>query len=293
MKIPTLRSYLVPSFIAQPIVSINGKTLTVEPIRVEHWHQAEVTKIEGNLDLDLKAALEEMELGSDASIAVYVTVFSRLTKIKSVSEIVPLVSGSNAFALDLVERTMGGYLVVEVVVVCVDPGASASPLSPSSFDVLETWDFLAELEGDSPRANVQLVKFEGLKEKALWEITSTVPEDLDEWRFASVSTAIQVNLSSASYAKIQSDPMYQLQYCVDFMWESLLMIVQNEDALSMAMTDLSQCPGSLIKTSARVVHSIFGNSQPLYADILYYVQNKPSHVRAILQDRAARLVGLK
>lgn len=293
MKVPTLRSYLVPSFMAQPIVSINGKIMADEPIRVEHWHQAEVTKIEGSLELDLRAALADMELGSDASIGVYVTAFSRLTKIKSVSEIVTLVSGSNTFMLDLMDRTMGGYLVVEVVVVCLDPGASSSPLSPSSFDVIETWDFLAELEGDSPRANVQLVKFEGLKEKALWEITSTVPEDLDEWRFASVSTAIQVNLSVESYAKIQSDPMYQMQYCVDFMWESLLLIVQNEDALSMAMTELNQCPGSLIQTSARVVHSIFGNSQPLYADILHYVQNKPSHVRAILQDRAARLVALK
>ena len=293
MKIQTLKSYLVPSSLPEPTVRINGLLLGPEAIQVEHWHQSAATQIVATIEIDTKKTLADIGLGEDASLGGYVTAFSRLTKIKSVSQIFNIDSGNVEIVLDVSERSSGGYLLLEVVIICQDQGLSAQPLSPNTFDVLATWNYVAELEGDSPRANVQLVNFEGVKEKALWEIVSFPPEELEDWKFASISSVIQVNLSADAYLKLKSDSVYQIQYCVDFMWEAIVLATYSEEILTSVFRDSENSPGSLIRTCAEIIKSVFGHQEPTHSDVVHFVQTKPSHVRAILQDRAARMLRIK
>jgi hypothetical protein len=259
-----------------------------EAVAIDQWHQSLPTKISVTISLELSAILGHLGLKEDAKLGLYLTAMSDTGR-KIVSA--PSDVADNGAECDfLIEpHQLAGRMRLEVHIFCLEEGTNPGEFSPKSLDILATWEFKCELEGELPRGAIEEVDFDGDYRNALWQITKSLPSEPEDWRFADLSSCIRITLNGRFYREIGDQTSYSLALAGDFVWAIIEAALSDRNTLEYILNYTETESGTLLSTCSSAVRAVFGTED--VGEILFKFERQMSLMKSKAQSISSSIVG--
>ena len=259
-----------------------------ETVVIESWHQSLPTRVSARISLRLSTVLSSLDLKPDAKLGVFISARSEAGR-KMVSQ-PEIVADNGAECILLVEpHQLAGKMTIDVNLFCQDSGSEAGQFAPKPLDIVSSWEFKCELEGDLPRGAIEELDFDGDHKNALWQITKALPSEPEDWRFADLSSCIRITLNSKLYRTIGDQPAYSLALAGDFVWAILEASLTDMSTLEFVLENAAGECGTLVSTCASAVRSVFGTDD--LSDIFFKFERQPSLMKSKAQSVSSSILG--